>query len=89
LQRDGCAQGNAAREEMMHFFARVKRVRDGHRVPAFFPAVRGHVAAALSLRAQIHHHEAVAVAEQEFRMADNSGAVVADAVEEQNPIARR
>jgi hypothetical protein len=74
---------------MTHFFAHVKRVRNRDRVPAFFATVRGHVAAALSWRAQVQHHDAVAAAEQEFRVADNAGAVVGDAVEEQNPIARR
>jgi hypothetical protein len=41
------------------------------------------------LGTQVHHHDAVAVAEQKFGVADDSSAVVGDAVEEQNPITRR
>jgi hypothetical protein len=38
------------------------------------------------LRARIHHHNAVTVAQQEFAVARISGAVVSDAMEKQNPI---
>ena len=74
---------------MANFFGGVERVRDRDGVVAFFPAVRGHIAAARSVRARIHHHDALTVAEQKFRMSQIAGAIVRDAVKKQHPIAIR
>jgi len=39
------------------------------------------------MRAGVHHDDAVAGAQQEFRLTDDSNAVVGDAVEDENPVA--
>jgi hypothetical protein len=75
------------RVETANFFAGVQRIADRHRVVTFFPAIGGHVATAFSVGARIHHHDAVAVAEKEFRVAQIASAIVGYAVKKQHPIA--
>ena len=58
---------------------------DGAGVSAFEPAVSGDRAAAGAVRSGVHHDDAVAGAQQKLRLADDSDAVVADAVKKQNP----
>jgi hypothetical protein len=62
-----------------------KRVDDGACVVAFEPAVSGDGAAAGAVGAGVHHHDAVAGAKQEFGLADDSDAVVGDAMKNENP----
>ena len=59
------------------------------RVVALQPAIGGHRAATLSVGARIHHHDAVAVAEQQLRLTRHARAVIRDAVKKQHPAAIR
>ena len=74
---------------MPDLLAGKESVGDGGRVMALHPAVRGHIAAALAVGARVHHHEAVSMTKQEFRMADVAGAIVLNAVVEKHPVAIR
>jgi len=62
-------------------------VDDGARVAAFEPAVGGDGAAAGAVGADVHHDDAVAGAQQEFRRSNDSDAVVGNAVEKEDPAA--
>src|SRR5713101_5564260 len=62
-------------------------VDDGTGVVAFEPAVSGDGAVAGAMSAGIHHDDAVTGAEKKFGLADDSDAVIGDAVEEKDPIA--
>src|SRR5258708_4984759 len=68
-------------------FRRKQGVDDGAGVVAFEPAVGGDGAAAGAVGAGVHHDDAVAGAQQEFRLTDDSNAVVGDAVKEEDPTA--
>ena len=62
-------------------------VNDGFCVIAFEPAVGGDGSAAGAVGAGVHHDNAVAGAQEKFRLANGSHAVVGLAVEEKNPVA--
>src|SRR5271168_2680500 len=66
-------------------FCRNKCVDDGGGVAAFEPAVGGHGAVAGAVGAGVHHHDAVAGAEQQAGLTDAADAIVGDAVEDENP----
>src|SRR5205807_937703 len=64
----------------------LERVDDGAGVGALEPAISRHGTAAGAVGAGVHHDHAVAGSQQEFRMAQDSDAVVGDTVEEEDPI---
>ena len=68
-------------------FGSEEGVDDGARVIAFEPAVGGDRAAASAVGAGVHHDDAVAGAQQKFRLTDDSDAIVGDAVEDEDPVA--
>jgi hypothetical protein len=72
---------------MMDAAVRAQGVDDLARVIVLFPAVRGHRATALAVGAGIHHDYTVTVGEQKFRVTQVAGAIVGNAVIEQEPIA--
>ncbi len=61
-------------------------VDDGAGVVALEPAVGGDRADAGAVSAGVHHDDAVAGAQQEFRLTNDSDAVVRYTVEEEDPI---
>src|SRR5216683_4204901 len=67
-------------------FRREQRIDDGAGVVAFEPAVSGDGAAAGSVGTSVHYDDAVACAQQKFRLADDADAVVGLAVEEEDPV---
>ena len=71
---------------MFGVFARFERVDDGAGVVALEPAISRHGTAAGAVGAGVHHDHAVAGSQQEFRLAQDSDAVVGDTVEEEDPI---
>ena len=89
--RRPCARGTAG-PRPLHGNARFQLggnqgVDDGACIIALEPAVGGDGTAAGAMRAGVHHDDAVAGAQQEFRLTDDSNAVVGDAVEEEDPTA--
>jgi len=62
-----------------------KSVDDGAGVAAFEPAIGGDGATAGPVGAGVHHDNTVPGAQQKFRLADDSDAVVGDAVEKEDP----
>jgi len=89
--RRPCARGTAGPRPLHRYtgvhLGRNQRVDDGAGVVAFEPAVGGDGAAAGAMGAGVHHNDAVAGAQQEFRLTDDSDAIVGDAVEDENPAA--
>ena len=86
LHHDAGAHGFAESKEMFGVSVRFESVDDGASVIAFEPAVGGDGTAAGAVGAGVHHDNAVSGAQQEFRLTDDSHAVVRDAVEEEDPI---
>src|SRR5205823_2710602 len=76
LQRDGSAHGDTERVKMPDLLAGIENVGDGDCVMALLPAVRGHIAAALTVGACVHPHEAGSMTKHEFRIARVAGSIV-------------
>ena len=70
---------------MSRFFGSLERVNNDTGVFALEPAVGGNVAAAIAVGTRVHHHDAIAVLQKEFRLSDDADAIVGNAVKEQNP----
>ena len=86
LQRNRGAHRYAQRVQMPHALARVQRIDNRSGVVALEPSVRRHRAAALPMRAGVHHHQAISVAQQKFRVSQIPGAIIGNAVVQQHPV---
>src|SRR5437667_1126117 len=65
---------------------REQGIDDGASVVAFEPTVGGDGSAAGAVGAGVHHDHTVASAQQEFRLANNSNAIVGNAMKKENPV---
>jgi hypothetical protein len=85
LQRDSSAHGFSEGKGMSGVLGGYEFIENSARVVAFEPAVGCDRALTLTVRARVHHRDAVAGAKKKARVHEDPHAIIRDAVEEQDP----